>query len=87
MPIFEYKCNDCQKVFEMLQLPGQNNDLKCSGCGSANLKKLISAPFLPSSVGRPANDDMKCCGSSPNKECGTQAKECTPGSCCGQAAN
>lgn len=81
MPIFEYKCNDCQKVFELLQLPGQKSEPRCSACGSANLKKMISAPFLPSSVGKPANDEIKCCGSSPG------AKECTPGSCCGQAAN
>lgn len=86
MPIFEYKCNDCEKVFEILQLPGHNNDLICSNCGSANLQKLISAPFLPSSVGRPANDDVRCCGSSANNDC-SEAKGCTPGSCCGKAAN
>jgi len=79
MPIFEYKCNDCRKEFEILQLHGQNNELKCSGCGSRNLQKMISAPFLPSSVGKPANDDIRCCGSSSSEK-----KECAPGSCCGQ---
>ncbi len=86
MPIFEYKCNECKKTFEILQLPGRNNELKCTSCGSTNLEKLISAPFLPSSVGRPANDNLKCCGRSSN-ECGPGANECTPGSCCGQAEN
>lgn len=85
MPIFEYKCHDCEKVFDVLQLPGQNNELKCVVCGSANLKKLISAPFLPSSVGRPANDDLKCCGSPANNGSGSGDKGCTPGSCCGKA--
>ena len=60
MPIFEYKCNDCEKVFEILQLPGRNREKRCA-CGSANLTKLISAPFLPSSVGKPAND-TSCAG-------------------------
>lgn len=80
MPIFEYKCNDCKKAFEILQLPGQNSEPKCSYCSSTNLQKVISAPFLPSSVGKPANDDLKCCGSPSDKE----AKGCTPGECCAQ---
>ncbi|MHB1043481.1 MAG: FmdB family zinc ribbon protein [Eubacteriales bacterium] len=86
MPIFEYQCQTCEKVFEILQLPGKNNgDLKCTACGSTNLKKLISAPFLPSSVGKPANDDLRCCGAPANKEGGAPDKGCTPGSCCGKA--
>ncbi|HOV79756.1 MAG TPA: zinc ribbon domain-containing protein [Bacillota bacterium] len=83
MPIFEYKCNDCSKVFEVLQLPGQDNEPECANCGSRNLKKLISAPFLPSSVGKPAGDDSRCSGKSETEEC-PAADRCTPGSCCGQ---
>ncbi len=80
MPIFEFKCADCSSVFEELILGGRKqNEVKCPDCGSGNIKKLISAPFLPSSVGKPANDDIAagpCCGSSPEE------KGCTPGSCC-----
>jgi len=57
MPIFEYKCTDCEEVFEIIQLPGRETEPKCTTCGGTNLKKLISAPFLPSSVGAPANAD------------------------------
>lgn len=79
MPIFEYKCNDCQKVFEIISLPGRNNEVKCTACGSTNLKKMISAPFLPSSVGKPANDELNsCCGAGNSEECPA------PGSCCSQ---
>lgn len=84
MPIFEYKCSDCSKGFEILQLPGHGADPRCPYCGGANLKKLISAPFLPSSVGRPANDDLKPCGTSSGKECPEGGECSTPGSCCGQ---
>lgn len=82
MPIFEYQCRDCRKKFEILQLPGNNGSrLKCPECGSINLQKMISAPFLPSSVGKPANEEpVSCCGSNPG------AKDCTPGSCCGKSA-
>lgn len=84
MPIFEYKCQACDNVFETLQLPGQNGQPACKACGSTDLKKLISAPFLPSSVGRPANDDIKCCGAPAGKDNGAAGKGCTSGSCCGQ---
>jgi putative FmdB family regulatory protein len=79
MPIFEYKCSDCEKIFEIIHLPGKASELKCVACGSTNLKKLISAPFLPSSVGKPANDELKsCCGASSPEGCAG------PGSCCSQ---
>lgn len=82
MPIFEFKCEDCGKTFEILQLNGKDNEAKCPGCGGLNLKKLISAPFLPSSVGKPANDDLKpCCGSD------SKSQGCTPGSCCSGQPN
>ncbi|MBP7332982.1 MAG: zinc ribbon domain-containing protein [Firmicutes bacterium] len=83
MPIFEYKCNDCEKVFEILQLPGRNREKRCA-CGSANLTKLISAPFLPSSVGKPANDTScaGCDGAAANACPGANACG-APGACCG----
>ncbi|MFZ5596017.1 MAG: FmdB family zinc ribbon protein [Bacillota bacterium] len=82
MPIYEFKCADCNKVFEALLLGNQREeDLKCPECGGERLKKMISAPFLPSSVGKPANDEIagSCCGGSPDQ------KGCTPGSCCGKS--
>lgn len=80
VPIFEYSCKDCGKSFEALELPGvEKKEPRCPDCSGTNVKKLISAPFLPSSVGKPANDDhVSCCGSN------SSAQGCTPGSCCGQ---
>lgn len=84
MPIFEYKCNVCEKVFEVLQLPGHDNELKCVACGSASLKKLISAPFLPSSVGKPANDNTCAgCDTSPGDMC-SGANSCGAAGPCGE---
>lgn len=82
MPIFEYKCVDCGKSFEVLQLAGKaGGEINCPACGGSKLEKLISAPFLPSSVGKPANEERtgSCCGGEPG------ANGCTPGSCCGGA--
>lgn len=80
MPIFEFKCNQCEKTFDLLFLAGNsNNNAVCPDCGSTDLKKLISAPFLPSSVGKPANDDIgRCCNGVPGEN------GCSLGSCCGQ---
>ena len=42
MPIYEYKCNDCGKCCSILHLPGIETTPACEGCGSENLKKVIS---------------------------------------------
>ena len=82
VPIFEYRCNDCGKMVEMIQLPGHDQEKRCS-CGSTNLTKLISVPFLPSSVGKPAND-TSCPGcDSPATDCDRETGACgAPGPCC-----
>ncbi|AEF94828.1 regulatory protein, FmdB family [Desulfotomaculum nigrificans CO-1-SRB] len=55
MPIFEFSCKACGHVFEKLQLAGREDEIKCPKCGHTDVEKKISAPFLPSSVGRPAD--------------------------------
>ena len=42
MPIFEYQCNDCNVVFETLELKGDKTNA-CPECSSENIKKLASA--------------------------------------------
>ena len=41
MPIFEYKCNDCEKEFEEL-VRNKNTKVKCPQCQSENTTKKIS---------------------------------------------
>lgn len=44
MPIYEYKCNDCDAVFELLTTTSEENKkVHCSKCNSENVTKLISA--------------------------------------------
>lgn len=77
MPIFEFKCQSCNHVFEKLLLTGQSDAPQtCPQCQSNQVQKLISAPFIPSAVGKPANDELRCCAG--KKDAG----ECTPGACC-----
>ncbi len=59
MPIYEYRCQDCQKKFEAIVLSKNDaSEIICPKCGSGNVKKEISAssyrltscgPTLPTS--------------------------------------
>ena len=41
MPTYEYKCNECEEVFEVFQKITENPLRECSVCGG-ELKRLIS---------------------------------------------
>ena len=47
MPIFEYKCEKCGNIFEVLAL-GSENDKKiiCPKCNSEKVKKMLNPPTL-----------------------------------------
>lgn len=43
MPIFEYKCNDCGKKFDILHKSSTNlEEVICPECQSKNSQKLLS---------------------------------------------
>ena len=59
MPIFEYRCADCDATFEVLVR--RDDGVTCPHCGSQSLDKLISAPVvLSGQTIRPAG--RTCCG-------------------------
>ena len=82
MPIYDYQCNDCGCVSEVLVF-GKQEELKCSQCGGSNMAKQLSAHSSlsgPSKNSLPGAGDTSCCGSAPG------AAGCAgPGSCCGKA--
>ncbi|KAF0187994.1 MAG: putative regulatory protein FmdB [Desulfobulbaceae bacterium] len=52
MPIYEFRCDDCDKTFERLVLVASAVDsIRCKHCQSANIKKNLSA-----TSGKPAKD-------------------------------
>jgi putative FmdB family regulatory protein len=75
MPIYEYRCDNCGKVSEVLIL-GASKQPRCGHCGGTNLTKLVSAPnpVIKSDSGSGSFPSGSCCGSSGS--CGT------PGGCC-----
>jgi putative FmdB family regulatory protein len=59
MPIYEYRCRDCQTRFETL-VRGDRG-VTCPQCGSRALDKLLSATFVRSEQAvRPPG--RTCCG-------------------------
>lgn len=44
MPIYEYACESCQHVFDVLQKMDADPLKDCPECGEPSLKKLLSAP-------------------------------------------
>lgn len=44
MPIYEYKCSHCSKVYEeLVPMNTEGEGLKCPACGQVGAKRLISA--------------------------------------------
>jgi putative FmdB family regulatory protein len=44
MPIYEYKCKDCDNIFEILTTSSDNSGkIQCGKCKGERVNKLISA--------------------------------------------
>jgi putative FmdB family regulatory protein len=43
MPLFEYRCQDCDEKFEELVPYSRSEEMDCPKCGSGNTRKLVSA--------------------------------------------
>ena len=75
MPIYEYRCQDCETEFEAL-VRG-DRAVACPYCGSSSLAKLLSVPFVSSGqTARPAGHT--CCG----REERCAMPPCTEGNVC-----
>ncbi|GAB6094649.1 hypothetical protein JCM14469_09010 [Desulfatiferula olefinivorans] len=80
MPIYDFMCNDCGKLSEIL-VTSADQEPVCRFCGGRKLEKRMSAPSsYTGSRSMPGPGDTACCGSSPDKAAGCAG----PGSCCGR---
>ncbi len=44
MPIYEYRCRKCERIFEEIQRVGEEGEsLKCPHCGEENPEKVLSS--------------------------------------------
>ena len=74
MPIFEFKCLDCDEYMEILVINKQDEvEMTCSHCGSGNLERILSATnhtVTGGGSGQPADSGAS-----------TQTRSCNSGSC------
>jgi putative FmdB family regulatory protein len=61
MPIFEYQCKECMAVSEFLIGVGNEEPITCKKCGSLEMEKVLSTPFLLESLKHRA-PGRTCCG-------------------------
>jgi len=77
MPIFEYRCESCGKVFEELINGDRDKQMPCPDCGSVKTEKLMSV-IGGISMGRSSSSSP--CGSScaHASACGSSGGGCCP---------
>jgi putative FmdB family regulatory protein len=68
MPIFEYKCQDCNKEFEKL-VSGTNPEVSCPECNSKNIKKKFSVFGMSGVEKQVSSSGCTSCSSSSCSTC------------------
>jgi putative FmdB family regulatory protein len=78
MPIYEYKCDDCGSVSEILVRNTQNPAaVVCSECQSANVSRLVSVPGAVMTKGSSkASVDVPPINCPNMNTCGVSSSEC-----------
>ena len=72
MPIFEFKCSDCEEFFEILFMSGDGDkEVKCPKCSSFSVERVVSA----------TNYAMGGSVSTKNEAVAKQTRSCSSGSC------
>jgi putative FmdB family regulatory protein len=51
MPLYDYRCLDCDHSFEVMQKFGEPAPAACPSCDRGRVEKLMSAPAVGSSGG------------------------------------
>lgn len=60
MTINQYKCEECEAQFELLD--GNTTEVKCLGCGSTKVKKQGSKVFEEGGCGDSGCSSCRGCG-------------------------
>jgi putative FmdB family regulatory protein len=71
MPIYDYRCKECGIISELL-LRNPNHDVRCPGCGSADMERLVSASYT-----------IQVGSKSPGTTCCGRAERCEKPPCAG----
>ncbi len=81
MPIYEYRCPDCEKVFEAMQKFSDDPITECRFCPGTSVERLISrSSFVLKGSGWYQTDYAR---KSPSASSGSSSAESSPPSCAG----
>jgi len=71
MPIYEFKCLECNDSLELLVMNSEDVvDLKCKSCNSRDLERIISSTSYSMAAGSGESTSIT-----------SQTRECSGGSC------
>ena len=72
MPIYEFKCHNCQEYIEILIMGNQDDavEMKCSKCGGRELERILSSTSYSMAA-----------GGNGQSQSSTQTRTCSSGSC------
>lgn len=71
MPIFEFRCNQCNECFELLVMKSDETvEMRCPNCRSEQFERIMSCASYSMSGGSGAGAGIK-----------TQSRNCSGGSC------
>lgn len=67
MPIYEYRCQECEQRFEklVLAMDREPEDLVCPACGSLDVRRLISRVSVSSGEGAAPSGEAEDTASRP----------------------
>ena len=72
MPIFEFKCSECEEFFEILFMSGDDaKEIKCPKCNSSAVERVVSS----------TNYAMGATAGQKNQRVEAQTRNCSSGSC------
>jgi putative FmdB family regulatory protein len=71
MPIYEYRCLNCQELFEMLVMKSDEADIRCPKCDGSKAERVMSTTHFAMTAGEGGN----ACRPS------AQTRTCSSGSC------
>lgn len=80
MPIFEYRCQECDQAFERL-VNGGSAKPHCPACNSGKLEQQFSAFAVGKGSGKGRFGKTASSGTVPRGGCGTCGDPRGPGSC------
>jgi len=63
MPVYEYRCKECGKIYDVFHKVREiADDVECPGCGSRKYERLIAAPSIVMGGQSGGDAPAGCCG-------------------------